>query len=755
MAIVDVRVYLAHDHYGLEGVKVRLLDADRRSVDDLLGEGRTAPDGRARISYSDASNRDEVLEGPSPSERAPDLYLQLLGRDGAVVHSTRRQVQRNRRRQLISVPLSLEQARAWGFVVPKRPADPKRALRRRLEAWSKHLDADPGPGATFDVCVTRTALEVAAGLMTPSTDLQRSVRAELGARSSDEQLAKLTAGAERAKAAVDELLATRRRTCPAGGDVERLAQLFLHPQGRGRPILEALRSRDPDPEAGLGSPRAGRGLFVPFTWNKTCLERFRRDDLPDVGREAMEHYWPEAPKVLLPPTVNLLEAWEPNKTVRSAALHDRELTVDEVGYDFAGSPATIEMNVALDDPGCLVLLDDGTGRQAMVTDVRPGQKLRLLGSGFVAASATIEAQHWRWRPGVDDGRLVPESNARPATGLDDLRVDVYGSTDEPPLGQDPKTWNLDQLVIRCPEAMEEGLYGVRLRFRNDSEYFTAVEQDPTLCTLTTTREAVLTQTLFLAVLPEPKPRPVRMAVPEVFCDDETDPERILLVNLFDDIHCHAQSSLLTFFEAPDGTIQAGYEDRPPVEADVRIKDAPYAWQTGLQTYPAIGWAMLEPHQSLSTTVRLFEVEGDADRALLALVLLVAAIIIAVLVVALVLVLLPMLGVALETGLALLPLILSALFPAMTSVAGMIVAATTGAEAVLEAATMYTADEVTRRLSAVRFHRVLYPGPRPDPDGALGNARRVESSVQGTDFVEVFRAKALGGLYRVKLVLGTT
>jgi hypothetical protein len=353
---------------------------------------------------------------------------------------------------------------------------------------------------------------------------------------------------------------------------------------------------------------------------------------------------------------------------------------------------------------------------------------------------------------------------------------VFGSGAEAPPGAAAETFLGDTMVLTWPEtAVREGLYTLTFEFENTTEHLSGVTQtDAPGCRVTVDRGPVTSAVLHVVVLPQLEPRRAHATLTRVRCEDETDPED-LLIPLADDVALSTEAMTVRF--AVDAAGELIQEDTPQVlaEAGTLIWSDPQTWEPFLQAWPdnAVADAqLLELAEVLHVGFRAEEVEGDTDRALVRSLLVAALILITVAVllylataVILLIALLVAAGaipVALGTAVAapvlqpLLGFLVGAAFTAALSAVEAIVASVRGEALIGNASLTFTGRELAARLSPYRYHRLLYLDERPAPDAtqSVSNTTRTSSQVTDVGIVEVFRSRALGGDYRFTVVCGT-
>ena len=780
-----VHIYVREDGHGLKNVTVRLYDRDERSADDLLDTGTTDQNGRVRfdIPAAEALDHDDYsngLRGYSGRFRGrsglPDLFVELVNDEGTVVHSTRRRVQRDVSAARLSIPLSRSQAKAYGLLKDKPKPSPDKRRADWCDWWKKQQQRSTFSDPDVALCLTRTMLDTVAGLDNPSTRLQKETVSKLRDQVHPNHLRKVASLAAKGLKSMDDcdLQPTGLKCGSDRGDdaFEELVQhIFFAPDGEGANLLKSFSETAPDPEGNLGDPSAGIGFAGNSSFDKNCVARHENGDLGGQGRADMDAFYPST-KVLAPPSVNRVEVWDPDvqNTVRIGRMHDKELTVRDRDVQNGWTARTIPMDLDLNDPECLVLEDGGTGRQVMVVDVRPGQKIRLMGSGFVSDEAHVSVDLRDWRDQLTaDGALVPGDDVLPVPGFDDTTVEVHGHGSVPLPGDEPDTFNKDEIVFAWPDAAERvGLYRVVLTFQNESDYYTEIVQDPDDCTIKPNKDDVHTVPLYFAMLPAVEKRRMRMVATDVHCDDETDPESVGPVNLPDDVLYVASGERMTFrFNGTTGEPEDEIHPLITAEASRLFWDAPDSWSPNLELFPGpdADSLFLDLEDIIVVMATAFEVEGDLDRAILNAVLLIVLVAVVVTIILIILgtiIALIAAGVlTVGTGGTAAPTIAivaaigtfltGTAFTAGLAAIAMIVSSIGGQAPIAQAMTLFTGQEIAHRLSPIRFHRLLWAHERPNEGASVTNSTRVEAGLVDGDFREVYEASAQGGRYRLALV----
>lgn len=780
-----VHIYVREDGHGLENVQVRLYDRDERSADDLLDTGTTDQNGRVRfvIPASEARDDDDYsgrfrsypgrFRGRSG---LPDLFIELVNDEGTVVHSTRRRVQRDASTARLSVPLSRSQAKAYGLLKDKPKPSPDKRQADWCDWWKKQEQRSALSDPDVALCLTRTMLDTVAGLDNPSTRLQKETAAKLRNHVKPDHLRRVALLAAKGLSSMDDCdLQPTGLECGAdrGDDAfkELVQHIFFAPDGDGANLVKSFSETAPDPGDNLGDPSAGVGFARTPLFNKTCVAQYEAGNLGGQGRADMDSFYPNT-KVLVPPSVNRVEVWDPDvhNTVRIGRMSDKELIVQDRDVRDGWTARTIAMDVDLNDPECLVLEDEGTGRQVMVVDVRPGQKVRLMGSGFVSDEAHVSVDLRDWKNQLTaNGALVPGDDVLPVPGFDDSTIEVHGHGSDPLPGDEPETYNKDEIVFTWPDAAQRaGLYRVVLTFQNESSYYTELVQDPGDCTITPNKDDVHTVPLYFAKLPAVEKRRVRMVATDVHCDDETDPEAVGPVNLADDV-LYVASGERTTFRINETTGELEDEIRPLIAAEAShlFWESPDSWSPNLEVFPGpdADSMFLELEDMMVVMANAFEVEGDLDRAIL------NAILVIVLVAVVVTIILIILGTIIAliaagvltvgSGGTAAPVIAivaaigafltGAAFTAGLAAIEMIVSSIGGQAPIAQAMTLFTGQEIAHRLSPIRFHRLLWAHERPDEGASVTNSTRIEAGLVDGDFREVYEASALGGQYRLALI----
>ncbi|MEZ6129876.1 MAG: hypothetical protein R3C59_14430 [Planctomycetaceae bacterium] len=725
---VLVRAFVAGSGAPLSGWTVAL---ERRSggQTETLARVPTNRDGEARLLRLRPS-ADQMLV-PGHRGRQRELSLVLSSPEGK--QAIRRSLDLDTPVEEISLPVSIAVLRTIGFFGAKiRSVDEKTAAV--CDMW-KQRKAKDRSGFADDVWLNDLMLSALGGIDNPTTPLQEAIvkalsDVEIGGKKVDDNARKAAANHARdARKRLEKCLGGDYRKCDASGSLEEIAKRLINDNGRFRAIANLFDDPEPDPEQSLSAPKAGLGIpSSSIEWKKDCLGRFATGNLDDATRDVMAEYFPDG-RVLAQPRINLVEVWDPaflgGETVRTVEVHNKILNLRvlrDSGGNLERVDYAVNLDVELDDPRCLVHEADATGRQVAVTDVSPGQKITLRGSGFVDVEAeVVEASRRAWEPeqAVGTDALVPDGNVVSADGLVNAVFEVHGQELPIENSSTPYNYNGDRIVFEWPAA-REGLYRLRLRFRNTSEYPTRIEQADD-CSLTVDRGDVYTQYIYFAVLPDVSLPPVRIVGRDVECVNLTDPEGFLGIPWPDDVLFEVSATRMRI-DLTSGDHETTVES---TLSESFLFFGPGLWSPALRVFPSEQtFAQLPAFEAVFADFRLLEVEGDFDRfaaqllyiaALVALTLIVAAVVVAILVGGGILAVLAGLvtaGVAAKVVIALAGLLLTfvfgAAFGAFLGLTAMLNAVIDGSDDILEKTLQIDGSRLAFRLSPIAFHRLMYP-----------------------------------------------
>lgn len=332
-----------------------------------------------------------------------------------------------------------------------------------------------------------------------------------------------------------------------------LGKLFLGKKGPLSRIIEALKR--PLPE--IIEKRPG----WPFFYNSKlgCGPRApedtrRRPPGTPIGGSCTERFFDRGLKVyedgnlgvLIPPRVNLIDVWLPNRedntrgaNIRLGNLNTRKLDVTIPDGDGNEQQATIDQDIDIDSDvinhESLIKLretDNRESKQIFVMDVEPGERLVFWGSGFISDQVKLTVKHVKCD--IDErGRLVPrfdnsqnpEQSYQYVPDFDESLWPVQGSIHEPnPDIDNSRMWINDFFIVDWPEsASGEGLYKVTLNFKNDKRYYTKINSvNCSNCNIDGDKpDYVTSQPLYFVILPPVHLRKVRLSRQNIDCRDLT------------------------------------------------------------------------------------------------------------------------------------------------------------------------------------------------------------------------------------------
>lgn len=761
---VSVRVYITPDFEPVAGVGIGIGSTGSK----VRPAAKTDGSGVARLPMHGARVPNLSLD---PRRRRDTFELRVFDRKGALVLTRSIDPLRLSRRRRIDLPIPYERALAIGLILrkPQRPPEKKRAAL--CDAWAK-LDRRSRPAAHEGLCLARTALELGGRVASPTDRLQKALAEAVSGRLNDEERKRVADWFAKSGKTMEGCWP---EDCPDADPESQARAIFMSPGGTGAHVVDALKSATPDPRDALADPQAGIGIGRPVEIDKVCKERFAQGELDAEDAAVYAGLADGTITALAPPSVNLVDVWARDpwaseaaprgSTIRLGEVHENQLTFSE-RLLLENAAVTVETDVPLDDPACLILEADEQGMQRFFVDVKPGQVVSLKGSGFVARKARASIRFRRYVESDPGPLMTFHDSWESHPGFDLIELDVHGSALESPPGTDPRSVSHDRIVFEWPAvAAVPGLYQIDLEFENESEHHVDVDIDPTTCRATVTKDGVVhAEPLYLVVPPDLGRRAFNLKATTVDCVDESDPESIAFVNLADDTTYSVRGSRfaarLTDAGASDPLDVFDLEELGETltrEAAHRFWESGDTWLADLQAYPENALGTLGLDEMVTMSMDLFEIDSELDQAILRAVLVVALIALVLLtfvLMAAVIVLLIATGVLTVSSFgagAALTVIVSAVaaaltgvfFAAMIAIIDALVAAVPGIERIAVATTSYTGLELAYRQAPLRLHRVLWPAERPAPDDASGTTVRRSSTLAGDDHVEVFRTSLNG------------
>lgn len=796
MFVANVRVLITESEQPLPGVAVSLYDRDRHSADDLLGTARTDGQGLATIEFSGRSFGDDpsrvIDDSPGRLDLLPDVYVVVHGASGEVVTSTRERVQENQVPGLVTIKIGWEAALEHGLARRKPVRTEAERQQEWSDYWKKRATTGPHPGPPVDLCVARVVLGAISAARRPRNELQKRVAAALADRIPSRHLPQVIELAARGVRNIDATGLLEERACSSSSDPVDLVKLLMAPGGPLDAINDAMVERQASPWDTVGPQGPGCPFMAPFgEWDKVCLTRFEQQDasLDEIARQQMADYLANGLELLVPPVVNEIEVFRPfidspgsrseGFPARYTRTHLGTTTMKEL--DFRGGMRTqgVDLNVRLDDGGCLYHFSDGRRidgqlAQVVATDVKLGETVTLRGASFIDETAVVSARFSPWKPDAVDGKLVPE-NPNPAADWEALtwwegtELAVHGRQLQPGEsleGRSPLMYIDDKIVFDWPaNARRPGLYRLQLTFKNRDRLPTGARQDPRSCRVEIeTADYVRTQVLWFAVLPEAGPRLVRARATTVECEDLTNPE------IWPDNVTFVGTGLVT-----GPLIDPSNPDEPNAEIRVPARsiddtfwfyfDHHTRHPSPQEILPERGAARsLRRDEFIIVSMVAEEVEGPLDifvmSSLIVAVLVTIVTILVIMAVAVVIVLvasgvLPtsvavvILGGVLGTWLgAVLAAILSGAFIGALTAA---VKSAAGSEPVAIGASTFSGNEIAHWYSPFRIHRLLWPRERGElRDTGFPTSRSTD--FRDGEIEETFTCRAAGGRYSVRMVL---
>jgi len=690
----------------------------------------------------------------------------------------------------MSIPLTIEQAITLKLYLKKKRRSVEEKTKKFCQSWTRRLHGDKSNKTVESLCFTRTFLDLMSKLDHPTSNLQRIAAKMATDRFSEHTVAESAGLAKQALSRFDgcNFPGISPQTCHSDRDWKDMAtSIFFKPEGSGFSFMQALTSTVPDPRKDLGNAAPGRPFTRMPEFQKDCAEKFRNQQLPPEIQEVMARVIDDDARVLRTPSINLIDVWardpwreedDPQgQTVRFGEVHEESLTLWERIAPEESGQKTLNTDVELDDPECMILQEDESdGRQQFFVDVKPGQVVTLKGSGFINTRTGTRIDFRRFDTADTQGRMIFQDSWEGVPGLDDQQFDVHGSSDGPLPDDQPTTYNRDTIVFEWPSAASQpGLYRLQFEFVNDTEHYIEITQDPQNCEITMVKDGVVTaNAIYFVVVPDVQPQQVQVVGSEVHCADETDPEEFMFVNLADDVIYELTGELLEMKFDPDESDPSlafsidGVGSPVQVDGQRRFFDAPDTWQSALRAFPGDGqiFETLGLNQLVNVQMGLFETDSELDQAMLNAALVIAAIalvlLILVLAVATIIILIATGVVAVASfgaGAALTLLvgalavfITSAAFTALISVINMLVNALPSIEIIGAGGTGFSGLELAHRVSPLRIHQLFWPAERPDVDDPSANLSRISSEITDGGYREVFRVENLGGRYELTIAV---
>lgn len=736
---------------GVPGVEVRIARVAAGAPSRPMGSGVTDASGTARISIDVARAGLAELPVVFPLEVAVTLHDER----GRVMHRAQRTVEAYRSQVRLSVALTKAELAQWLRTrPPRRTPDEKwvdvcRDVREQART----------PEGARALCLAQGLLATMTHLDAPTNNLEMRAAEVLNKRFSGAEIEQVKGLSARALARLRKCLPDTDPTCAEGIDVDGLANALFFGGGAPFPGFEKIvKSIAPDPTLTLGPQQPGWAWGTPFHPSKDCAVTYLT-------------LHPEGHQRLHVPLVNAVEVWDPDHqaTIREAEVGPRQLTVRVVDPAQGWRAEVLDMDVPLNDETCLVLVGDdhaanapspghypGTsGNQVLAIDVRPGQKVKLMGGGFVASECRIVAEFRGWQDEPEDGRLVPKASVGAAGALNGTTLTAHGTPDPPPPGVTITTSIRDEMVLEWPAgAGQAGIYSLRFEFENTTELPTSITHTAD-CDVELDFGPVRSNVLHFVVLPALASPRFTVTATQMVCQQKTNQG---LLHLADDIFYQADGLLTAVVTKGDGTLE---EDLRQVisRSGSRLFWGPGTWNALLRNFPEnLPPAVVGLDEFVTAHVKSSEVAGPTDRLILGTVLTVLLILLVLLVVAIVIAVVAIFvvtyGVAASVIVAIIGGVVSFMgfmfgpvFAAGMAAITALVATVTGAEVMGHTATAFSGKHLAHRLSPFRFHRVLWPYERPPLGPAAGTMTEVSSDESADGIVTEYSSIRLGSSYR--------
>ncbi len=763
-----VHAYISGMRTPLHGWNVAVINQNRKCPRKLI-QARTNKQGRAELLRLQPRSKGYHLIGNEKLDGPPLIILYTP--DGK--EAMRKELDPNHPVERLSLPVDFSVLMEIGFYKKPKIRSPQKKMNDFCIYWKRRLQNKRDRHAVSDLCLSNMMIDIMAGLYKPKTPLQKQAAKIFKQVTGDEEYSKKVSElSNQARNQLKNCLGKEYIDCDISSSVDEVGKKLLEDNSRLKGLKNMFDDPVPDPLKDLPDVQAGRGIgrFVPL--NKQCMSLYEQGLLDQDIYDAMSGFYPQA-KVLAHPSINYIEVWDAGfgggDIVRKSEVHDKILNI-RVLKNTAGALSiadrAIDMDVELDDETCLVLEPDESGRQVLATDVSPGQRVTLYGSGFVSEKARIKVDFRHWETDLDDGRLVPDTNVLPADGFYNMTTDVYGNYLEVNDDSEPEQYNGDKVVFEWPAAAsKEGIYRLNLSFVNESEYPTSLTQNAD-CSIELDRSDVFTQEIFFVVLPAVEQPAVRATIEDVECIDLTDPESILFVPYPDNLLLMGNAIMHRVeFSTTDNDFS---QEITPLRdrVDDILMYAPGIWTPAMKLFPEeLNFEQLADLEAVIMSFDLLEVEGELDKfiaqliyigALIALVVIVAAVI-TVITAAVILVLIGAgiisVGTAETIALpiataflgAVYTFVFGAAFTAFMALRENIIAVVDGSDSIVKGQTQLDGGRLKYRLSPVRFHHLMFP---------LDNSENDATESLAT-LNEIFENDALGGSYEVLLNIETS
>lgn len=757
--IVDV--FVADTQQPLRGLTVSLFDADTFSADDHLGTQTTDSNGRTTFKFeqADFADRFEFIDGGFRRGGAtPELYATVTTPKGTIIADTRANGS-GRDPFHLSVPID-QTLVAEHELFKHKPRPTKAQLLQNWEVRLREIAGDPDDGES-QLCLMRYVLDTMRGLNAPKTDLQKQVVERLKHRVSDADFESVAKIAGSGLDVFDQSQFTDGIDCSAETDPQALAEHLIKTSGTLSSISQALKLAEAPLDANLGTPKAGIPFFHTFDdWDKDCEAAYLDDPDNFPDRETWDEFYPNDLHILVPPEINQIKVRDPHeeRIVREADVSTKQLEIVALLADLdVENSTTLAMAVPVDDPTCVINKTDAfdNDNQILAVDVKPGQQIGLYGSGFIADKARWVVERGLWEEIDDEGRLVPEQFFTTVAEWDGSEIDVFG-LDQQPDGSNPDTFTGDQVVFNWPEDMTlEGLYRLRLEFRNEDGLITSAENDPTTCELNIERaETVRTLPIYFAILPELRPHNLRVTATDLNCVDETNPE--LPWPFADDIRYSANALIQRFTVDANGNVGIDTTFEGEGEGGQHwFKDGD-TWQPNFLVLPDNAASLPLPlnfDQFLMVPL-IAEESDDIDATVIIWIVAIVLLVIVTIIILVVAVIIGLLfkGVGVIPALKVAGSLISALWsygiPLTQTIVEYVVAELDDVP-VGVLVPIFAGDEIAHRLSPVRFHRLLWSIPR---SAMATNVTATAFNLNAQTVTEDYRVSALGGTYDFQVLI---
>lgn len=522
----------------LSNIEIGLFDKNLLSAGGLLGKAKTNQNGKATIQFKStaptpAVDASRVLGG---RKKIPEVYAVVFDPNGKIVFNTKKSAKSIKTGSTLIVEIPETIVLVHNLM--KRKSGPSAAnLKDKFtQHWAKRTD----PGKTIDLCLLRFVMDTMSTLNKPSTKFGKEVVARLkkdGNLAALDKLPEIAGYAGSIVKEIDELGLLGSNPCNHQNEKE-VINMLISPDG---PLYKLKQGLDAD--FLLESPSrthltSKKGL--PF------VEEFKFQGCVDpTGAGSAKA------DIVSEPRINLVTIFQPlgikndvvyGQNVRSLDVPNKQLSIKSLKSDDGWDEKTFDLNRALGAYDAWVHLADSSGNQIAITDISPGQTIELRGSGFISETARVNVKYYEWETLHPNGSLKPKVQDTMSGSWDDPAnslntVNVYGGLSHSP-SDSPDRFQKDSVFFDWNHSLltSPGLYELTLQFKNETDPAVPSGYVAIGGVCTPHMKDKTSQPVFLAVLPLPSQKTLKsIRSTKTTCHDETNPERLLLLNLCDDI----------------------------------------------------------------------------------------------------------------------------------------------------------------------------------------------------------------------------